>query len=238
MIGSGESEQNSIIPGTLARLDREAPRYQDYMDFNTFYFAAVSMAKSGSSGSPIFARSGNAIALNCGGSSGAASFFLPLERVVYALQCLQKGEKVHRGTALCVFIHKDFDDVRALGLSEENEKKIRGYFPAATGMLVVGETVPGGAADKAGLRPGDAVLSIQGKYLHHMLTLQEMLDSKSDSLKFKVSRGNEEMEFTVELVDMDEVTPSEYIEMGNAILNPVGYISALRRNIPPGGDCR
>jgi len=236
MIGSGESEQNSIIPGTLARLDREAPRYKSYMDFNTFYFAAVSMAKSGSSGSPILAKSGNAIALNCGGSSGAASFFLPLERIVYALKCIQSGNKVHRGTVLSVFTHQDFDDVRALGLTEENEQKLRKYFPKATGMLIVGETVPNGPAEKAGLRPGDAVLSVQGKYLHHMLSLQEYLDSTdSKSLKFRVSRGDKELEFDVELEDMDNVTPSEYLEIGNAVLNPVGYIAALRRNIPVGG---
>mmetsp|Transcript_3512 Transcript_3512/g.4724 ORF Transcript_3512/g.4724 Transcript_3512/m.4724 type:complete len:941 (-) Transcript_3512:1634-4456(-) len=236
MIGSGESEQNSIIPGTLARLDREAPRYQDYMDFNTFYFAAVSMAKSGSSGSPILANSGNAIALNCGGSNGAASFFLPLERIVYALECIQSGKKVHRGTILSIFTHKDFDDVRALGLSEENEKRIRNFYPEATGMLVMRELVPGGPAERAGLRPGDALLSIQGKYLHHMLSLQEWLDTtKQTSIKFKVSRGGKELEFAVELEDMDNVTPSEYLELGNAVLNPVGFISALRRNIPVGG---
>jgi len=206
VVGNDSGEKISILSGTLARLDRDAPHYsrKGFNDFNTFYLQAASGTKGGSSGSPVVDIQGRAVALNAGGKNKAASaYYLPLNRVVRALDILRscstsvlsssslpriqwQAPRVPRGDLQATFVFKGYDEVQRLGLRSETEAQVRaaqaqsnisGIEGHTNGMLVADSIVPGGPSDGF-LEPGDILIRIDGQYVSDFLTMEELLDNK------------------------------------------------------------
>jgi S1-C subfamily serine protease len=238
VVGNDAGEQISILAGTIAKLDREAPEYgrNKYNDFNTFYIQAASSTSGGSSGSPVIDVDGNAVALNAGASSGAAtSFFLPLDRVQWALRLIQADEPVTRGTLETVFQQRPYDELRRLGLRAETEERMRDEFPRQTGLLVVTEVVPGGPAD-GNIRPGDIVIAANGQPLAEFAPLEELLDNNVGAdVTLSIERGGQALDVTMPIGDLNAITPADYIEFGAAVVNNLSLQQARHYNMPVQG---
>ncbi|VFQ70276.1 unnamed protein product [Cuscuta campestris] len=239
VIGNDSGEKVSILAGTLARLDRDAPHYKKdgYNDFNTFYMQAASGTKGGSSGSPVIDWQGRAVALNAGSkSSSASAFFLPLERVVRALKYLQQGRdytnkwevvSIPRGTLQVTFFHKGFDETRRLGLRSETEQLVRNSSPPSeTGMLVVDSVVPGGPAYNH-LEAGDVLVCMNGKVTTQFLEMETLFDdSVGKKVELKIERGGAPLTIDLVVQDLHSITPDYFLEVSGAVIHPLSYQQA------------
>ncbi|OAC99060.1 hypothetical protein MUCCIDRAFT_127026, partial [Mucor lusitanicus CBS 277.49] len=240
VVGNDAGEKLSILSGTLARLDREAPSYGlgEYNDFNTFYYQAASSTSTGSSGSPVLDIQGRAIALNAGGAStSSSSYYLPLDRAQRALQLIQDDSNIiPRGTIQTTFEYQSYDALLQLGLSRHLEQRLRSQSQQQQqqqhkntvneGLLVVKSVLLDGPA-YGHLEPGDIVLTCNGKLLPRLFVdLEEHLDNCIEShsdIHLVVSRAGELKEISVHVQDLHAITPWRYLEFGGGALNDVSY---------------
>src|ERR1700691_5722053 len=235
VVGNDAGEQLSILSGTLARLDRQAPSYGygKYNDFNTFYFQAASGTSGGSSGSPVIDIEGRVVALNAGGATGAqTSFYLPLNAVVRALSYIERAVPVPRGTLETTFKYTPYDELRRLGLDEVTEQKMRSAYPQLTGMLVVAEVQPGCEADGK-LVPGDILISVDHKPVPEFFALERILDDRvGRAIEVVIRRGADTIKYSLTATSLDAITSDEYIEFGEAVVHTLSYQQARHYDLP------
>ncbi|KAI0899750.1 Pro-apoptotic serine protease NMA111 [Annulohypoxylon nitens] len=229
VVGNDAGEKLSILSGVISRLDRNAPEYgEGYSDFNTNYYQANAAASGGSSGSPVVNIDGFAIALQAGGRSDGAStdYFLPLDRPLRALRCIQEGKPIERGTIQCQFIMKPFDECRRLGLTANWEKAVREAFPKETNMLVAEIILPKGPSHNK-IEEGDVLLKVNGEMITQFIRLDDILDSSvGKTIQVTLQRGGRVIDIPIEVGDLHSITPDRFVTVSGASVHNLSYQQA------------
>ncbi|KAI9217306.1 hypothetical protein BC828DRAFT_391513 [Blastocladiella britannica] len=236
--GNDAGEKLSILAGSISRLDRNCPDYGEltYNDFNTFYLQAASSSSGGSSGSPVIDIHGNAVALQAGGATFAATnYFLPLDRIVRTLDLIRNGApQVPRGTIQTRWLHRPYDEVRRLGLRPETEAEVRKESGATEiGMLVAENVVPETSPAYGLLEEGDVLVRVNGAVVTKFAPLEAILDdSINGTVTLDVERGGDPLSLQVHVGDLHAVTPDELLEVGGAKFNNLSYQLARFYSVP------
>ncbi|KAL2148577.1 hypothetical protein VTH82DRAFT_2131 [Thermothelomyces myriococcoides] len=229
VVGNDAGEKLSILSGVISRLDRNAPEYgEGYSDFNTCYYQASAAASGGSSGSPVVNIDGYAVALQAGGrADGAATdYFLPLDRPLRALKCLQEGKPITRGDIQCQFLLKPFDECRRLGLTPKWEAQMRKAFPKETNLLVAEIVLPEGPSYRK-IEEGDVLIKVNGELLTQFIRLDDILDSSvGKTVKLLLLRGGQEVEVEIEVGDLHKITPDRFVSVAGGSFHNLSYQQA------------
>ncbi|PMD37767.1 trypsin-like serine protease [Hyaloscypha variabilis F] len=234
LVGNDAGEKLSIQSAVISRLDRNAPEYDEsgYNDFNTNYIQAASGATGGSSGSPVVNIHGQAVAMQAGNKSRTATdYFLPLDRPLRALQCLQKGEPITRGTIQCQWKFKPFNECQGLGLTAEWESELRKAFPNEVGVLVAERVIPQGPSDSK-IQVGDILIKVNGKLLAQFKYLDDILDSSVGSnIELLLQRRGKDVEVNIEVADLFKITPDRLVSVAGASFQDLSYQRARAHGV-------
>ena len=102
-------------------------------------------------------------------------------------------------------------------------------------MLTVAQLIPGSAASEV-LAPGDILIRVNGELVTEFVPLAAILDENvGGEIDLRVERGGRPIDATVRVDDLHAITPDEYIEFGDGIVNRLSYQQARHYNRPVEG---
>ena len=145
--------------------------------------------------------------------------------------CCRPGEPVTRGTLGAIFSYTAYDELRRLGLREPSERTVRARFPDGIGMLVVSEVLPGSTADGK-LQVGDILVRVNGEYLTEFAPLATVLDDRvGQPVELTVERGGSAAVRSRSRCRIStQLSPDEYLQFGDGVLNNLSYQQARHFN--------
>jgi pro-apoptotic serine protease NMA111 len=238
VVGYPATRELKSVSGVISQMHSEPPSdVVGYCDFNTNCIRAAVAGAAQSPGSPMIDLNGNAIALKMSGTSNKDynDDFLPLDRPLRALQYIQRGEKVPRGTIQVMWRSISFDTCRMKGLASTWLDSIQRTDPKRTTMLVTSIVLPEGPSDTK-LQNGDILIKANGALIHQHILLEDIIDSNvGNSINLLIHRGSKDLEFNVQVGDLHGITPDRFVTVAGGTFHTLSYQQAQRWNIAARG---
>ena len=189
-LGSPEGLQDSVTMGVVSSAAR-----QPDPDSPMVFVQSDAPINPGSSGGPLINVDGEVVGINTfiltqGGGNEGLGFAIPSAVVAFAYPQLRKYGHVHRGEVGIA--------VQAITPSMAEALKL----PVAWGVII-SDVVPGGPADKVGLKVQDIITSVDDRAADNLPALETRLFMRAggERVRLGVLRGSEKRSFDVLLVE-------------------------------------
>jgi len=176
------------------------------LGLNTFenYIQTDAAINPGNSGGALINLDGELIGINTaiasrsGGSQGIG-FAIPVNMARDVMEALITDGRVSRGY-LGIGVGGEVDATMARALGLENP-----------GGVIVGEVVPDGPADEAGLQDGDVIVKLDGEEFASWTDFRVAIGSKKpgDTIELEIFREGEMVEYTIELGELETEAVAE-----------------------------
>jgi serine protease Do len=213
--GSPLGLQNSASLGVISAVARQIKP-----DSPMIYIQTDASINPGNSGGPLVDMAGRVVGLNTmilsqsGGSEGIG-FAIPSDTLRNVYTQIRKEGHVHRGQ---------------IGVSVET---VTPLLAAGLGLtqdwgVLVADVTPDGPADKSGLKPGDIVLSLDGKPMENARQLEVNLwrFPVGDKVSVEVLRGADRLTMDVSVTAQDD-DPQRFADMVNPEKNLIPKLGIL-----------
>ncbi len=193
-IGSPFGLENSVTAGIVSATARSLGGQETYTPFIQTDVAV----NPGNSGGPLFNLDGEVVGINSqiysrtGGYMGV-SFAIPIDVAIGVKDQLVATGHVQRGRI-------------GVGIQEVNQALADSFkLPRPRGALV-GEVVKGGPAEEAGVKPGDVILSVDGKAIERSSELPPIVAGikPGKQVTLTVWRDQSEKTLRVKVAELDE----------------------------------
>jgi serine protease Do len=195
-IGSPFGLENTVTVGIVSAKQRETGQEVSFIQTD----AAVN---PGNSGGPLISLRGEVVGVNSQSLSrvgfGGVSFAIPIDEAMRVVDQLRASGHVVRGYLgiLPVDVPRELAEEYKLG-----KDKARGAF--------VRQVVQGAPADKAGVQPGDVVLTVNGKAVDGAVDLRRTLGAlkPGTAVTLQINRQGKPLTLTANLSELNDATAS------------------------------
>jgi serine protease Do len=202
-IGSPFGFQATVTAGIISAKERDIPG--DSTQFQHFLQTDAAI-NPGNSGGPLLNIRGEVIGINTaiasrsGGYQGVG-FALPINAGARVYNDIIKNGKVTRGSIGIKFTPSDTDRARA-------SLKVAGVKDG----VFVEQVASGGPSDKAGMKEGDVIVSVNGKPIHEGSDLINTVTATpiGDGLNIGVDREGKHESLKVVVGDLAQIFPKEF----------------------------
>jgi serine protease Do len=196
-IGNPLGLNNTVTAGIVSALGRNVNVSNDSYAINNF-IQTDAVINPGNSGGALVDVNGFVIGINSAiktttGYYQGYGFAIPINMAKSVAEELIKFGKIERGYIGVSIKDVDSKDAKGFGLDK------------ARGVLIQ-NVIKGGAGDEAGLKPGDIILSVNGKEVNAANQLQTEIGSKrpGEEVTLKIFRDGKEFDQKVKLKPRNE----------------------------------